>query len=82
MAVDGGGTLATLATLFLVRSQRSGTVARELIGADFEGIVITDRFTSYHWIDKSLRQFCWAHLLRDFQAMIEIGGAAGAVGIR
>ena len=74
--------VAPLATLFLIRPQRNSAVARELIGAGFQGIVITDRFTSYHWIDKTMRQFCWAHLLRDFQAMIDIGGAAGAAGNR
>lgn len=74
--------VAPFATLFLIRRKRSGRIARELIGEDFEGVVITDRYTSYHWITKTLRQFCWAHLLRDFQAMIDIGGAAGEIGDR
>lgn len=72
--------VAPFATLFLIRRSRTGEVARELIGEDFEGVVITDRFTSYHWIAKTLRQFCWAHLLRDFQAMIDVDGQAGETG--
>ena len=74
--------MAPCATLFLIRLARTGAVARELIGGDFKGIVITDRYTSYHWIAQTLRQFCWAHLLRDFQAMIDIGGEAGEIGKR
>lgn len=72
--------VAPLATLFLIRTSRAAEVARELIGADFKGIVITDRYTSYHWIKQTLRQFCRAHLLRDFQAMIDVGGQAAEIG--
>lgn len=74
--------VAPFATLFLIRPSRSARVARELIGDTFSGVLITDRYTSYHWIEQSLRQFCWAHLLRDFQAMVDIGGAAGETGER
>lgn len=74
--------VAPCATLFLIRLSRAGEVARELIGKGFKGVVITDRYTSYHWIAQTLRQFCWAHLLRDFQAMIDIGGAASETGER
>lgn len=72
--------VAPFATLFLIRDSRSKAVARELIGEDFSGVVVTDRYSAYHWIDETLRQFCWAHLLRDFQAMIDVGGAAGEIG--
>ena len=72
--------VAPLAILFLIRKSRSGEVARELIGENFRGVVITDRYTSYHWIKETLRQFCGAHLLRDFQAMIDAGGGAAEIG--
>jgi len=74
--------VSKLATLFLIRDSRSSAAARELLGEDFAGTVITDRYGSYNWIDDARRQFCWAHLLRDFQAMIDIGGEAGEVGTR
>lgn len=70
------------ATLFLIRDSRSSAAARDLLGDNFAGTVITDRYGSYNWIDDARRQFCWAHLLRDFQAMIDIGGEAGEVGRR
>jgi transposase len=32
------------------------------------------------WIDPAGRQICWSHLARDFQAMIDRGGAGKATG--
>lgn len=50
-------------------------VARELLGETFSGILVTDRWSAYNWYAVRWRQLCWAHLLRDFEAMIERGGA-------
>ena len=72
--------VASNATLFLIQGSRSSAAARELLGEDFSGTIITDRYASYNWIDDERRQFCWAHLLRDFQAMIDVGGLAAEVG--
>ena len=69
------------ATLFFIRNSRSGDVARELIG-DSSRVVVTDRYSGYAWLDESSHQYCWSHLLRDFQAMISVGGAAGEIGSR
>lgn len=74
--------VSKLATLFRIRDSRSSAAARDLLGEDFAGTIITDRYASYNWIHDERRQFCWAHLLRDFQAMIDIGGAAGEIGER
>jgi transposase len=69
--------LATaLATIFMIRRTRGKISAQALLGKDFGGIVISDRFVSYYWIDDSRHQFCWAHLKRDFQAMEESKNAA------
>ena len=48
---------------------------RAMLGTAARKVVISDRFKSYAWIKR--RQFCWAHLRRDFQAMIDRGGEAG-----
>ena len=69
------------ATLFFIRDSRSGDVARELIG-DSSRVVVTDRYSGYAWLDESRHQYCWSHLLRDFQGMISVGGAAGEIGSR
>jgi transposase len=67
-----------LATVFTIAPSRGGDVAREILGTDVGKVVISDRLASYGWIKR--RQFCWAHLNRDFQAMIDRGGESAEVG--
>jgi transposase len=45
--------------------------ARTLLGERFAGIVCSDRWRGYDYLDPSKRQLCWAHLLRDFTAHSE-----------
>ena len=61
-------------TVFVVRMSRGGQVARELLGAQFSGILVTDRYSAYNGYPVRWRQVCWAHLLRDFEAMRGRGG--------
>jgi hypothetical protein len=44
------------------------------------GIVGSDRWSAYNWLITLLRQFCWAHLLRDFQAFGDRGGESQSIG--
>jgi transposase len=66
--------------LFLVRARRGAKVARELLGAAFMGILISDRWSAYGWVDVTRRQLCWAHLLRQFRGFQDHGPAANAIG--
>ena len=61
-------------TVFLVRMSRGGQVARELLGEPFSGSLVTDRSSAYNWYPVRWRQVCWAHLLRDCEAMRGCGG--------
>src|SRR6266496_3382054 len=63
-------------TVFVVRLSRGGQVARELLGERFGGILVTDRYSAYNWYPVRWRQLCWAHLLRDFEAMRDSGGGS------
>ena len=65
-------------TVFAIATSRGAEVARDLLGTDRRKVVVSDRFKSYTWIKR--RQFCWAHLKRDFQAMVDRGGESAAVG--
>lgn len=67
-------------TLFAIRTTRSRASATELLGDQFDGIVGSDRYSAYSHLEDERHQFCWAHLLRDFQAMIDRSGPAAAVG--
>jgi hypothetical protein len=38
-----------------------------LIGTDYPGIVVSDRWNGYSHLDPARRQVCWSHLQRDFR---------------
>lgn len=69
-----------LFTLFTVRLTRSSEVVRDLLGEGFRGAITTDRYGGYN--DYQLRQVCWAHLMRDFQSLIDAGAAGKRIGRR
>jgi transposase len=72
--------VTSLVTVFLVRMSRGGQVARELWGEQFSGILVTARYSAYNWYPVRWRQVCWAHLLRDFEAMRDRGGRSEEIG--
>lgn len=72
--------IAGMVSVFMARASRSSEIARELLGAAFAGILVSDRYSAYTWVASSRRQLCWAHLLRDFTKIAERSGAAGQVG--
>ena len=59
---------------------RNADTAKALLGDDFEGLIVSDRWSAYAWVDRWRRQICWAHLIRDFTRMAERKGAAGRIG--
>ena len=68
------------ATHFQISPHRTAEVARQILGDDPAKLVICDRYSGYHWV--ILKQWCWAHLRRDFQAMIDRDDGGSAVGRR
>jgi transposase len=72
--------VTTWVTVFVVRRSRSGKVAQALMGERFWGWLVTDRWSAYSWYPTWRRQLCWAHLLRDIEAMIERGGRSQEIG--
>ena len=70
----------SLVTVFRIRCSRGGKVAREMLGETFTGILNSDRWSAYNWLPVLLRQLCWSHLLRDFQAFVERGGESQRIG--
>jgi transposase len=56
-------------TVFACRTTRAADVAKQLLGAAFAGVIHCDRARMY-WAFGRL-QWCWAHLKRDFQALID-----------
>ena len=68
--------------VFSIWSSRARYVAQDLIGLAPKGVVVSDRYAAYAFIDVKQRQVCWAHLLRDFRRMGERAGQAGRIGRR
>ncbi len=67
-------------TIYQIVASRGAKVVRELLGLGYRLTVTSDRFKSYLCLPLSRRQLCWAHLRRDFQAMIDRNNAGSAVG--
>ncbi len=61
--------VAPLFAVFAIFSSRKGDALPKLLGSLFTGIINCDRAKMY-WQAKRL-QWCWAHLKRDFQALID-----------
>ena len=70
--------VTTMVTVFKIHPSRGREAARKLLGS-FKGILVTDRWGPYR-VHGGLRQFCWAHLLRDFVGFSELPGKAGKNG--
>lgn len=69
--------LVSYLAVFLGRSQ---AVCQQLLGDTFSGIVNSDRFSAYNWLELKERQICWAHLKRDFTRLAERPGVSGELG--
>jgi transposase len=58
-------------SLFLFRSTRSASVAREVLGqAPLKGYLVADRYNGYNRVPCAL-QYCYAHLLREVEDLAQ-----------
>jgi hypothetical protein len=67
-------------TVFRILAGRGQAQAKEVIGKGYQGIINTDRYPGYHWMDAHRRQLCWAHLKREFLAIKGRGGMSAEIG--
>jgi transposase len=70
----------TQVVLFMISSGRGKVHAQTLLGKTYAGIVHSDRWRGYDWIDVGKRQLCWAHLDRNFQGIVDRGGTGKRFG--
>lgn len=68
--------------VFSILPSRARYVAQDLIGAAPRGVVVSDRYAAYAYIDAGQRQVCWAHLIRDFTRISQRAGPPGRIGQR
>jgi len=65
---------------YLIHTGRGAAGFLALLGGKIKGIIISDRWRVYERIRLSCRQICWAHLQRDFQKLVDLGGAGKKYG--
>jgi transposase len=74
-------SVTPLVTIFRLLQTRGAAGAKELLGEVVWGIIGTDHYAGYHWIDPCQRQLCWAHLKREFVAWSERTGETARIGL-
>ena len=67
-------------SFFCVMLSRSTAAAQSLLGKNFSGILNSDRYNAYNWVDVAQRQLCWAHLKREFTKISERSGVSRQLG--
>lgn len=70
--------VSAMATLFLVATSRGRKILHGLLGAEYSGVVGSDRGRAYLGLPPARHQLCWAHLIRNFRALTERDGSLGA----
>ena len=65
------GALTAQTAVFRIAAGRHASEAQLMLGERYRGIVCSDRYGGYDYLDPTRRQLCWAHLLRDFTAHSE-----------
>jgi transposase len=69
-----------LTEAFRLLPGRGSEQAKDLLGADFSGILHRDRWKPYEHLDQATSQLCHAHIRRHLQAMLESTGETATQG--
>jgi transposase len=67
-------------TVFSIDPSRGGAAIEAVLGSAFAGVIGAERWSVYQRFPPEQRALCWAHLKRDFQALVDRGGEAESVG--
>jgi transposase len=71
---------SALIACYRIDPARSQRAAKQLLGEDFDGFLISDRYAGYHFLDVLQQQLCWAHVKRQVVEVSERAGAPGKLG--
>ena len=63
--------VTAVATLFLVHASRGAKALTDLLGANYAGIVGSDRYRVSNAVPADRRQLCWAHLVRNLRGLAD-----------
>jgi transposase len=70
---------SALLACYRIDPSRSQKAAKALLGEDFGGFVVTDRYAGYHFLDVLQQQLCWSHVIRQ---LVEVSQRPGVTGRR
>ncbi len=71
---------SALLACYRIDPSRSQAAAKALLGEDFGGFVVSDRYAGYHFLDVLQQQLCWCHVIRQLVEVSQRPGAAGRRG--
>ena len=71
---------SALVACYRIDPSRSQAAAKALLGEDFGGFVVSDRYAGYHFLDVLQQQLCWCHAIRQLVEVSQRGGATGRRG--
>jgi transposase len=71
---------SALAACYRIDPTRSQKAAKALLGEDFGGFVVSDRYAGYHFLDVLQQQLCWCHVIRQLVEVSQRPGASGRRG--
>jgi len=69
-----------VATVYQIASGRNRAALKTLVGTDYRRVLTSDRHSIYSHLAEGRHQWCWSHLRRDFQAMVDRHNAGSAIG--
>src|SRR6516165_1041626 len=72
--------VTAVATVYQIASGRNRAALRALVGTDYRRVLTSDRHSIYSHLAEGRHQWCWSHLRRDFQAMVDRDDAGSAIG--
>ena len=74
------GAATAWVACFVIAPTRGAAGLAALLGRKVRGVIASDRWSVYGQLRLGQRQLCWAHLKRDFQKLVDRGGAAREYG--
>lgn len=63
--------LSKIAVCFMTAYGRGKDAAARLLGPTPAGVIVTDQYAAYRFVDPSQRQLCWAHVARNVAAIAD-----------
>ena len=59
-------------SLYRIKESRGHQVAKDMLGENYPGVLVSDCFSAYNLITASAKQKCLAHLFRDIEKITKI----------